>query len=97
MEPDACVCVTLDAPDPPPDPRLFRDNAHQRQTGPERWDSHPHQDKIVRQWRRLEALMEAWNHPACECEFCFHLYLCLHTGSIPHRLLKEMLEHLPVG
>ena len=22
---------------------------------------------------------------------------CLHTGSIPHRLLKEMLEHLPVG
>ena len=22
---------------------------------------------------------------------------CLHTGSIPHRLLKEMLEYLPVG
>jgi hypothetical protein len=22
---------------------------------------------------------------------------CLHTGSIPHRLLAEMLEHLPVG
>jgi len=22
---------------------------------------------------------------------------CLHTGSIPHRLLKEMLEHLPDG
>jgi len=22
---------------------------------------------------------------------------CLHTGSIPHRLLKEMREHLPVG
>ena len=22
---------------------------------------------------------------------------CLHTGSIPHRLLKEMLEHLPHG
>jgi len=22
---------------------------------------------------------------------------CLYTGSIPHRLLKEMLEHLPVG
>ena len=22
---------------------------------------------------------------------------CLHTGSIPHRLLKEMLEHLPYG
>jgi len=22
---------------------------------------------------------------------------CLHTGSIPHRLLKEMLERLPVG
>ncbi len=22
---------------------------------------------------------------------------CLHTGSIPHRLLKEMLEHLPNG
>ena len=22
---------------------------------------------------------------------------CLHTGSLPHRLLKEMLEHLPDG
>ena len=22
---------------------------------------------------------------------------CLHTGSIPRRLLKEMMEHLPVG
>jgi hypothetical protein len=22
---------------------------------------------------------------------------CLHTGSIPHRLMKEMLEHLPDG
>ena len=22
---------------------------------------------------------------------------CLHTGSVPHRLLKEMLEHLPEG
>jgi hypothetical protein len=22
---------------------------------------------------------------------------CLHTGTIPHRLLKEMLEHLPIG
>lgn len=22
---------------------------------------------------------------------------CLHTGSMPHRLLAEMLEHLPVG
>ena len=22
---------------------------------------------------------------------------CLHNGSIPHRLLKEMLEHLPAG
>ena len=22
---------------------------------------------------------------------------CLHTGSIPHRLLKEKLEHLPTG
>jgi hypothetical protein len=22
---------------------------------------------------------------------------CLHTGSIPHRLLKEVLEHLPIG
>ena len=22
---------------------------------------------------------------------------CLHTGSIPHRLLQKMLEHLPVG
>jgi len=22
---------------------------------------------------------------------------CLHTGSIPHRLLKEVMEHLPIG
>ena len=22
---------------------------------------------------------------------------CLYTGSIPHRLLQEMLEHLPVA
>ena len=22
---------------------------------------------------------------------------CLHTGTVPHRLLKEMLDHLPVG
>jgi hypothetical protein len=22
---------------------------------------------------------------------------CLHTGTLPHRLLKEMLEHLPIG
>jgi hypothetical protein len=23
--------------------------------------------------------------------------VCLHTGSIPNRLLKEVLEHLPIG
>ena len=32
--------------------------------------------------------IDDWNLPQ---EFC------LHTGSIPHRLLKEMLEYLPVG
>jgi len=31
--------------------------------------------------------IDDWNLPQ---EFC------LHTGSIPHRLLKEMLEYLPV-
>ena len=32
--------------------------------------------------------IDDWNLPQ---EFC------LHTGSIPHPLLKEMLEHLPDG
>jgi hypothetical protein len=41
---------------------------------------------------RLEVAFEAqpfWSRRELPQEFC------LHTGSIPHGLLKEMLEHLP--
>ena len=44
--------------------------------------------RLQQRRRSAEQRVDDWKLPQ---EFC------LHTGSIPHRLLKGMLEYLPVG